>query len=64
MTLTLTTTCQIPGCTQPIAEAGVCDSCRVAFGDMLRGDTPLPEDVVARRDREVRVAYQLQAVEP
>lgn len=55
----LTTTCQIPGCTQPLAQPGACDGCRAAFGPMLRGDTPLTEQQVRRRDRDVREALRM-----
>lgn len=59
---TLATMCQIPGCTQPLAVPGVCDGCREAFGPMLRGDTPLTEQQVAIRDREVREALRMHHV--
>lgn len=50
---TRTVTCQIPGCTELLASPGVCDDCRAAFGDMLRGDIPLTEQQVARRDHDM-----------
>ncbi|MCJ0894396.1 MULTISPECIES: hypothetical protein [unclassified Rhodococcus (in: high G+C Gram-positive bacteria)] len=66
---TLFDDCALPGCATPVAVPGdVCQSCLVAFGDMLnvRTDGPAhdPERVraeLAARDASTRDQYRAQA---
>lgn len=59
MVNTLFADCVIPGCIQPVAQAGdTCDTCRTAFGDFLRPtEAALTAEEIAERDAVVRRAY-------
>jgi hypothetical protein len=66
---TLFDDCALPGCAVPVAVPGdVCQSCRVAFGDMLTVRTDVPDlnpervraDLTAR-DASIREQYRAQA---
>lgn len=63
-TLTLLTTCVLPGCPYPVALAGdVCEECLAVFGPMLQETDrpPLTAEQIEARDRGTADMYRLMA---
>lgn len=54
-------TCALPGCRNPVPEAGdTCPDCVAAFGTWLRPAARLTADDIRARDEYVQRAYQQQ----